>query len=141
MKHWIKLVAFSSLAFTNMVMANTLNVNLNAGVAFSQLSNNATVTPVNGLTNAYTADEEMQSAPFMEIGSEYVFDHLTSAPFSLGLGLSAYYVDLGYLSGTETPGSNLGLTDTLNYSMQGRSAGILFEPRFTYTAYHLQPYI
>lgn len=141
MKNLIKLGAIAGVAFTGAIMANTLNLSLDAGVAFSQLSNNAAVTPVDGLTKTYTATENRQSAPFAGIGAEYVLDHLTAMPFTLGLGLSAYYIDLGNISGTETPGSTMGLTDALNYSMKASSAAILFEPRFTYTAYHLQPYV
>lgn len=122
-------------------MANTIHVNLDIGLALSHVSNNAIVSPALGLAKSYTATQGTQSGLFAGGGAEYVFDHPTSLPFSLGLGASAYYVDLGHISGTQTPGSNLGLTDTLNYSMQAHNHTVLLvEPRFAYTAYPLHPY-
>ncbi len=75
------------------------------------------------------------------MGPEYIFDHLSAIPFTLGLSLSVYYANVGAISGTEIPGSNLGLTDKLNYSLQADSKGILFGPRLMYTAYRFQPYV
>ncbi len=124
-----------------MTIANTVNLNLNFGAVLSQLSNSTSLTTAEGLEKSYTANEGTQSGPFVGIGAEYVLDHLTSMPFALGLGVSAYYIDLGNISGTENPWVTPGLTDTLDYSMQASSVALMFEPRLTYTAYHLQPYI
>lgn len=142
LKKLITLSLLGSLAFTNIVVAETpINLNFDLGMTISQLSKNTTVTPTNGLTKSYTADTSPQYAPFIGVGAEYVFDSFTAMPIAMGLGLSAYYVGLGKLSGTEVPGSNLGLTDTLNYSMDASSAVIMFEPRLIYTAHPLQPYV
>ncbi len=121
-------------------MAKSLNININTGLALSKLSNSSYVTPVDGLTNTYNAQEGTQIGHFVGIGAEYALGPFTSQPFTLSLGLSVNYIDLGKISGIETPGSNLGLTDTLNYSMQANSIALMFEPRLIYTAYHVQPY-
>lgn len=62
-------------------------------------------------------------------------------PISFWLGLSAYYIGLSNIAGTEIPGSNIGLTDPLNYRVQAYSVDLLFEPKLAYTQYSLQPYV
>lgn len=141
MKHLIKVSSLSLLFLASIGAANNVDFNVSLGAAFSKLSNNSTVTPTSGLTKTYTADESTQVAPFFGIGGEYTFNHLSKKPLAVSLGLSAYYVDLGKISGTEVPGSNMGLTDTLNYSMKANSLAFLLEPRFIYTSYRVQPYL
>lgn len=128
------------MLLTGNLLANTFNLNLFGGVALSTLSNTASVSPTSGLTNTYIATESLQSGEFLGFGPEYVFDHLTTKPFTLGLGLSTYFIGLGNIAGTETPGSNIGLTDTLNYNIKASSIALMVEPKITYTKYALQPY-
>lgn len=141
MKTLLKLCVISSFAYSALCLASSVNLNLNLGVAFSQLSNTSTVTPIQGLTNTYNTNKKTRTAGFLGAGVEYVFDHLASRPFDLGLGVSGFFTDLGDLSGTETPGSNLGLTDTLNYTMKARSSALLAQSRLIYTQHALQPYL
>ncbi len=129
------LLGFSSYAFAG------IGVNFEAGAAFSQLSNSQYLSPITGLENSYSANEAVQIEPFVGLGAEYDFAHLVPMPFSFGLGLSAYYIDLGTISGTETPGINQRLTAPLDYSMSNQSLALMVEPKIIYTAYRLQPYV
>lgn len=141
LKKVIKLNLLGSLFFSHMLMANSWDVNVHMGSAHSKLSNSPTVTPVYGLTKSYTVDRRLQSTFFIGVGAEYVFDHLTKKTFELGLGVSAFYINLGDISGTEIPGTNIGLTDPLNYTMKANSKVIMFKPRLIYTANPVKPYV
>lgn len=142
MKSLIKrCIGITSLSCVSVAMAGPASINLYMGAAFSRLSSRSTVAPVTGLSKTYTPNQGTQTAPFAGLGVEYAFNHLGAKPFTLSLGLSAYYINLGKVSGTEIPGSNIGLTDPLNYSMKAKSIAALFEPRLIYTACTLQPYL
>lgn len=131
----------TSLVFTSMVVANPLSFNVNIGASTSKLSNSNTVTPVTGLSKTYTANESTQTKLLIGMGAEYKFQHLSTLPFILSVSLSVYSIDLGVISGEEIPGSNLGLTDKLNYSLTANSTALMLEPRLIYAKDHFQPYL
>ena len=143
LKKAIKALVMGLMCFAGNVFANSTNLNFILGSSFSQLSNKQYISPTSGLINSYNSKESVQFRPFYGFGVEYDFDHITTQPITFGLGLSFYYVDLGNISGIETPGVNIlpPPPDTLTYKMQAKSSTILLEPKLIYTAFHLQPYI
>jgi len=143
LKTRIKIVVLTLISFVGSGFANSTNLNFILGSSFSQLSNKQYVSPAIGLVNSYNSNEPTQYRPFYGIGVEYNFDHPTTVPITLGLGLSIYSVNLGNISGIETPGINILPTpiDKLRYKIQAKSSIILLEPKVIYTAFLVEPYI
>lgn len=138
-----RLIKFALVGFffASSAEANGFGINVNFGAAFSKLGNKQIVTPITDIEKSYTATNSAQTKYFAGGGVEYVFNDMLQKPISFGLGLSAYYIGLSNIAGTEIPGSNIGLTDPLNYRVQAYSVDLLFEPKLAYTQYSLQPYV
>lgn len=131
------------MCFAGSVFANSTNVSLMIGSAFSRLSNERYMSPVTGLINAYASNDVVKKRAFYDVGVEYYFDHITAYPVTFGIGLSCYSTGSSNIAGIETPGINIipAPQDTLTYRMQTKSTGLLIEPTLVYTAFHLQPYV
>ncbi len=139
----MKAAVMSLMCVAGGVFANSTNLNLILGAAFSQLSNKRYVSPVTGLINSYAADESVKTRTFYGLGAEYDFDHLSAQPITFGLGLSLYYMNPRNINGIETPGVNILLPpqDTLSYKIQTKNITVLLEPKLVYTAFDVQPYV
>lgn len=143
MKRTTKALTIGLMCFTGSVFANSTNINAVVGSSFSKLSNQQYMSPITGLVNSYDSNEPEQSRTFYGWGVAYNVDQIAAKPITFGLGLSLYYINLGNISGIETPGVNVipAPQDTLTYKMHAKSTTILLEPELIYTAYDLQPYV
>lgn len=140
LKSSLKLTYFFGLILVNSLQANTWQLNTFTGLTLSNLSNNSSVSPANGLINTYTNSTSTRPEAFLGIGTEYVCKDIASKPLSLAIGLSGYFIDLSDITGTEIPGSNLGLTAPLDYNIKANSMAVMIEPKLIYNKYPIQPY-
>ncbi len=140
LKKILQLTSTLGLIMANTLIANTTQINTFTGLTLTNLSNTGTVTPASGLTNTYIASQSLKPDAFLGFGAEYIFTQVASKPLSIALGLSGYFLGLSDITGTETPGSNLGLTAPLNYSLTASSMAVMLEPKLIYTKDAIQPY-
>jgi opacity protein-like surface antigen len=129
----IALISFSSYA-------NTLDMYLMGGPAFSRLSNNTAVQINDFLVNDYFTRTRSQTEPLLGFGVGRTFIPF-SQPLSLTLGLSAYYTNYGTVKGSENPFANDGIYDALNYKFRAQSYSLMLESRLIYSCYDWQPFV
>jgi opacity protein-like surface antigen len=143
LKKGTKIAVMSLMCFAGGVFANSTDLNVIVGAAFSQLSNKRYISPVTGLINSYAPNESVKTRTFYGLGAAYNFDHITTQPITFGLGLALYYMSPRRIKGIETPGVNILLPpqDTLTYKMETKNITVLLEPKLVYTAFDMQPYV
>jgi hypothetical protein len=140
-----KLLSVVNILFVSTLYAgntNVINVHVLGGLSVTWLSNNQTVD-ISPYTNQYDSTNGYSHNPMFGVGAEYIFTQPFAVLPSLavGFGVTGYSVNYNTLSGTEHPFVNGGTFDTLNYSFNNHSYGILFEPRLIYTQTTWQPYV
>lgn len=114
------------------------------GFTFSSLKNNHEIITVSPdpilVVNEYHTDVQNQFGYLAGAGLIYSFDQVSEAPFTYTFGLMAYYLDLGEISGLESPYINAGDFDTLDFQFDASSLAFLLESKIMYTKYPFQPY-
>lgn len=139
----IQTAVMGLMCFAGSVFANTIDINFIVGAAFSRVSNERYMSPVTGLINSYASNELVKTRPFYGFGADYSFDHITTLPVTVEMGLSLYSIGSSTITGIETPGVNIipSPQDTLTYKIQTKNVTLLLEPKLIYTAFYLQPYV
>lgn len=134
-------LTIAPITLSSAALASPFILSIGAGDAISRLSNNTIVTPVTGLQKTYNAKVTTNNMLMTTAGIGYNFGPIKHSPFMLRVDLNYFYTNLGRLSGTEIPGSNLGFTDTLDYSLKAHTQGLMLTPKIIYTHYKIQPYL
>ena len=118
------------------------NIYFSAGGAMSDLGNNSSVAINSFQTNTYnaTSSSSTNSIFGIAIGHEFAPSYGTRN-VKIVLGLGAHFINLGTVKGIESPLSNLGDFDTLNYQFSASSTAIMAETRFVYSASSWRPYL
>lgn len=111
---------------------------ISGGVSLPWLNNIAAVAMNGTVTNTYYVQAERRVGGVAGGGIERVF-----APkryLHITLGPTAYYVDFDKIHGVESPISNGGSFDTLNYQFLASGAALLLESRVIVSVSSWQPY-
>lgn len=103
-------------------------------MAWSSLSNTDSIQVIPGLNSQYVTSGTTSAEPLMGLGVSYV---IPEGNFALGLGVQGYYLYSAQARGINTPAD----TDPLNYTANGESYALMFEPKLMYTQYNFQPYV
>jgi hypothetical protein len=110
---------------------------VSSGVSFPWLNNIAAVAMNSTITNTYYVQAQRQWGLVVGGGIARAFS--AGRHVRITLGPSAYYVDFNKIQGVESPFSNGGSFDTLNYNFFADSAALFLESRLIITAFRWQP--
>ncbi|OGT41707.1 MAG: hypothetical protein A3F13_03010 [Gammaproteobacteria bacterium RIFCSPHIGHO2_12_FULL_40_19] len=117
------------------------NLYLSVGGVISDLGNNSSVAINSFQTNTYNATSFSAWGPIFGIGMGHEFSQSYGSNLKIVLGLGAHFINFSEVTGVESPFSNAGNFDTLNYQFSASSTAIMAETRFVYTASSWQPYL
>ena len=119
-------------------MPNYWSGNISMGLGWSSLAHTDEVDMGGGVYNQYITSSSNSAQPIEGVGLSY---NMPYPDVTLGLGLSAYHMNSAQVSGTGTVLSNGGGLGDFPYTASGQSYALMFEPKFTWTRYALQPYV
>lgn len=127
--------------FPALSYASTIDLYLSGGAAFSNLTTNKNIQINNFVTNTYDTESNNTTSFLGGVGVGHSFENIYQKPFSLSLGVMAYYLNFGKFEGIEYPFSNAGQFDTLRYQFEAESFVTMIESHLAYTKYALEPFI
>lgn len=128
----------SSLKTTSNQSAHRYELFISAGANFPWLNNIAPVAMTGAITNTYYVQAERRVGGVAGGGIERVF--APTQHFHVTLGPAAYYVDFDKIHGVESPFSNGGSFDTLNYQFLASGAALFLESRVIFSASCWHPF-
>lgn len=112
---------------------------LNTGANVSQLHNTVSVMMNDTLANTYHFQEQQRWGVIAGGGIAWLFH--PNNHFQILVGPAAYFLDFDNVRGVESPFSNVGSFDTLNYQFFVNSTALFLESRFISTVSSWQPVI
>ncbi len=139
MKKYLFALAMTAITGSSFAegLPNYWSGHLSAGLGWSSLSNSDLVnagSPFFG--NLYTNSHSSVAQPIFGLGVSY---NMPYQDVTLGLGVSAYYMNNTTVSGTFSPEYSYG-GYSVPYTASGQSYALMLEPKFTWSQYALQPY-
>lgn len=117
---------------------HAFQITLTGGAGFSELKNNPTVNLNNIITNTYETQSTTTGNAIAGIGAHYLFNwgHDTH----VAIGPAFYYIDFGKVNGIESPFSNVGRFDTLDYQFFNQSFDLFLESTVSCRFHQFRPF-